>query len=37
MQDSVKRNTETVNFFERVHVNQQKLAADVKPRYDFIV
>jgi choline dehydrogenase len=37
MQDSVKRNTETVNFNERVHVNQQKLAADVKPRYDFIV
>jgi len=37
MQDSVKRNTETVNFNEGVHVNQQKLAADVKPRYDFIV
>jgi choline dehydrogenase len=37
MQDSVKRNTETVPFNERVHVNQQKLAADVKPRYDFIV
>jgi choline dehydrogenase len=37
MQDSVKRNTETVNFIERVRVNQQKLAADVKPRYDFIV
>jgi len=37
MQDSVKRNTETVNFIERVHVNQQKLAAHVKPRYDFIV
>ena len=37
MQDSVKRNTETVNFIERVHVNQQKLAADAKPRYDFIV
>src|ERR1700738_1005122 len=37
MQDSVKRNTETVNFNEGVHINQQKLAADVKPRYDFIV
>ena len=37
MQDSVKRTTETVNFNERVRVNQQKLAADVKPRYDFIV
>ncbi len=37
MQDGAKRNTETVNFIERVRVNQQKLTADVKPRYDFIV
>ncbi len=37
MQDGAKRNTETVNFIERVRVNQQNLTADVKPRYDFIV
>jgi len=29
--------TETVDFTERVRVNQQKLTADLKPYYDFIV
>src|SRR3984893_19568572 len=35
-----KRNlmrTETAEFTERVRVNQQKLTAELKPRYDFIV
>src|SRR6202521_3166096 len=29
--------TETADFIERVHVNQQKLTAEVKPQYEFIV
>jgi choline dehydrogenase len=29
--------TETADFTERVRVNQQKLTADLKPHYDFIV
>src|ERR1700736_5759501 len=29
--------TETADFFERVRVNQQKLTAELKPHYDFIV
>jgi choline dehydrogenase len=29
--------TETADFAERVRVNQQKLTADLKPHYDFIV
>ena len=34
---SLERNTETADFVERVRVNQQKLAAEIKPHYDFIV
>jgi hypothetical protein len=34
---SLERNTETADFYERVLVNQQKLAAEIKPHYDFIV
>ncbi|MEY2605893.1 MAG: choline dehydrogenase [Verrucomicrobiota bacterium] len=34
---SLERNTETADFIERVRVNQQKLAAEIKPHYDFIV
>jgi hypothetical protein len=33
---SLERNTETADFIERVRVNQQKLAAEIKPHYDFI-
>jgi hypothetical protein len=33
---SLERNTETADFIERVLVNQQKLAAEIKPHYDFI-
>ena len=29
--------TETAEFIERVRVNQQKLTAELKPHYDFIV
>jgi ketopantoate reductase len=29
--------TETADFIERVRVNQQKLTAELKPHYDFIV
>ena len=34
---SLERNTETADFIERVRVNQQKLTAEIKPHYDFIV
>jgi choline dehydrogenase len=34
---NLQRNSETVDFIERVRVNQQKLAAELKPHYDFIV
>ena len=29
--------SDAVTFAERVRLNQQKLAADLKPRYDFII
>jgi choline dehydrogenase len=32
-----RRDSETANFTEQVRVNQQKLAAELKPQYDFIV
>jgi choline dehydrogenase len=32
-----RRDSENANFIERVRVNQQKLAAALKPQYDFIV
>jgi choline dehydrogenase len=32
-----KPNSETIDFIERVRVNQEKLAKELKPHYDFIV
>src|ERR1700726_2213415 len=32
-----EQDTHTADFIERVRVNQQKLAAEIKPHYDFIV
>jgi choline dehydrogenase len=34
---SFEMRTETADFTERVRVNQQKLTADLKSHYDFIV
>lgn len=34
---SLDRETETKGFIERVRINQQKLTAELKPHYDFIV
>src|SRR6202165_5206003 len=35
--ESLEQDFETPNFAERVRANQQKLTADLKPHYDFIV
>ena len=35
--ESLEEDFETPNFIERVRANQQKLTADLKPHYDFIV
>jgi choline dehydrogenase len=35
--ESLEQDFETPNFIERVRANQQKLTADLKPHYDFIV
>ena len=35
--DPEQQNTHTAGFAERVRANQQKLTADLKPHYDFIV
>jgi choline dehydrogenase len=34
---SLGRNIQTADFIERVRINQQKLTAELKPHYDFIV
>jgi len=34
---SLERNRQTKDFIERVRINQQKLTAELKPHYDFIV
>jgi choline dehydrogenase len=34
---SLERNIQTADFIERVRINQQKLTAELKPHYDFIV
>src|SRR5215472_3191077 len=34
---SLERNIQTKDFIERVRINQQKLTAQLKPHYDFIV
>jgi choline dehydrogenase len=34
---SLERNTQKKDFIERVRINQQKLTAELKPHYDFIV
>src|SRR5215468_4363288 len=34
---SLEQNLQTEDFIERVRTNQQKLTAELKPHYDFIV
>src|SRR6516164_9333161 len=34
---SLERNIQMADFIERVRINQQKLTAELKPHYDFIV
>jgi choline dehydrogenase len=37
MQTKIERDAETPGFAERVRVNQEKLSAELKSHYDFIV